>query len=77
MAERWPVGLKAWVQTRSNVKLEGVLYSVFFAEASKRPWMSMKEQGMRQTPSLLITHLIWQSPTLEDATAWEPWAMSP
>ena len=29
---------------------------------------------MYQTPSLLITHLIWRSLTLEDAMAWELWA---
>ena len=36
----------------------------------KRPWKSLEEQSMYQTPSLLITHLIRRSPTLEDATAW-------
>ena len=40
-------------------------------------WTFLNEYGMYQTPSLLMTHLIRQSPTLEDATAWEPWAMFP
>ena len=26
-----------------NIKLEGALYSVFYAEASKRPWTSLNE----------------------------------
>ena len=26
-----------------NIKLEGALYSVFCAEASKRPWTSLNE----------------------------------
>ena len=50
-----------------DVKLEGALYSVFYAEASKRPWTSLNEKGMYQTPSLLIIHLVRRSPTLEDA----------
>ena len=28
---------------RCDVKLEGALYSVFYAEASKRPWTSLNE----------------------------------
>ena len=40
-----------------DIKLEGALYSVFYAEASKRPWASRNEWGMCQTPSLRISSL--------------------
>ena len=56
-------------------KAGGCLVLGFYAEASKRPWTSLNEWSMCQTPSLLIIHLLRWSPTLEDASAWEPWAM--
>ena len=40
-----------------DVKLEGALYSVFYAEASKRLWTSLNEQGMCQNLSLIIASM--------------------
>ena len=41
-----------------NIKLEGALYSVFYAEASERLSTSLNEQGVCLTPSLLVIHVI-------------------
>ena len=35
-------------------KARGCLYSVSYAEASERPWRSLNDQDMCQTPSLII-----------------------
>ena len=40
-----------------DIKLEGALYSVFYSEASERPWTSLNEYCMCQTPSLIISLL--------------------
>ena len=36
-----------------DIKLEDALYSVFCAEASKRPWTSLNEYGVCQTLNLI------------------------
>ena len=40
-----------------DIKLKGALYSVFYAETSKRSWTSLYEYGMCQTPILIISSL--------------------
>ena len=54
-----------------DIKLEGALYSVFYAEACKIPWISLNKWSMCQTPKLVIIYLIQQSLILDDATAQE------
>ena len=40
-----------------GIKLQGALYSAFFAEANKRSWTSFNVQDICQTPSLIISSL--------------------
>ena len=47
-----------------------------YTGATERPWTAQNEYRLYETPSLIITHIVRPSPTLEDAEALELRAMS-